>query len=58
MKRDTKLYLQDIVDCINKIQKYVRGLSIGQFEEDDLTQDAVPRRILIIGEATKNIPQV
>jgi uncharacterized protein with HEPN domain len=48
MKRDNKLFIKDILDCINKIEEFV---------EDDKTSSAVVRKLEVIGEATKNLPE-
>ena len=47
-------YLQHIALAINRIQRYVRGLSATAFATDDKTQDAVLRNIDVMGEATCN----
>jgi len=57
MKRDIRLYLDDILDAIVKIEKFTDGMSFEQFQDDEKTCDAVIRKLEIIGEATKNIPQ-
>lgn len=56
MKREYKLFIKDIIESINKIQEYLKGITEEQFKKDIKLQDAVIRRIEIIGEATKNIP--
>lgn len=53
--RDELIFLEDISDCIGKIEQYVTGLTEREFEESTEKQDAVIRRIEIIGEAVKNI---
>jgi len=55
--RTTKLYLKDILDSINLIEKSIKGLSQKDFDKDKDIQDATIRRIEIIGEAAKNVPQ-
>ena len=50
------LYLTDIHDCILKLKDYTSGISLQGFIQDQQKQDAVARRIEIIGEAAKNIP--
>lgn len=55
-KRDWKILFEDIIECIEKIEKYTKGLSYEIFESDSLITDAVVRNIEIIGEASKNIP--
>jgi len=54
-KRDEIVFLEDILDCINKITEYIEGISEIEFEENIEKQDAVIRRIEIIGEAVKSI---
>lgn len=57
MPRDFNLYLEDILECIDKISRYVAGLSFGSFLKDEKTIDAVNRNLEIIGEAARNIPE-
>ena len=57
MKRDYKLYIQDIKDSINKIEGYMKNVSEENFKKDVKLQDAVIRRLEIIGEASRNIPK-
>ncbi|KAB2940872.1 MAG: DUF86 domain-containing protein [Candidatus Methanoperedens sp.] len=56
MYRETKLYLNDILTCIERIQEYTDSLSFEEFSADNRTNDAVVRNLEIIGEAAKNIP--
>ncbi len=56
MSRDLRLYLQDICSCIDKIKDYIEGLDYSDFVGDAKTLDAVVHNLLIIGEATKQIP--
>lgn len=58
MPREYKASLNDILDAIRKIEKYVAKLSYHTFISDELIQDAVIRNLEIIGEAVKNIPQI
>lgn len=57
MKRDIGLYLDDILESIQKIEKYTQGLTEEQFSRNIQTQDAVLRRLAIIGEAVKHLPK-
>ncbi|EPR32350.1 protein of unknown function DUF86 [Alkalidesulfovibrio alkalitolerans DSM 16529] len=52
MIRDRHVHLQDILDSIDAIADYTNGISHADFLADAKTQDAVLRRIEIIGEAT------
>ena len=56
MKRDIKLYLNDVLNSINKIESFSKGLTKEKLLIDDLHQSAIIRQFEIIGEATKNIP--
>lgn len=56
MKRDYKVYLDDIAESIEKIEEYTQGKSWSDFSNDTELQDAVLRRLEIIGEAVKHIP--
>jgi len=57
MSREYKLYLQDILESVEKIQRYTHGMSYEDFIENDLVQDAVIRNLMVIGEAVKLIPK-
>ena len=50
MKRDHRLYIDDILEAIRKIEKYTEGLTIEDFLRDDKSIDAVIRNFEIIGE--------
>ena len=56
-KRSINLYIQDIIDSIEKIEKYSKGLDFESFAKDSKTVDAVLRNFSIIGEATRSIPE-
>jgi len=49
-------YLTDILDSINKINKFIEGININDLEKDEKTLFAVIRALEIIGEAVKKIP--
>jgi len=57
MRREPKVYLNDILEALQKIKNYTEGLNFNKFSEDSRTQDATIRNFEIIGEATKKIPQ-
>jgi len=56
-KRSAKLYIEDVKDAIEKIEKYTKGLSFDDFVKDTKTIDAVVRNLSIIGEAVRNFPK-
>ncbi|PIX31892.1 DUF86 domain-containing protein [Candidatus Bathyarchaeota archaeon CG_4_8_14_3_um_filter_42_8] len=54
-RRDYRDYLQDILDSINDIENFVRGMGFEEFKGDRKTINAVVRSIEVIGEASKRI---
>ena len=55
--RNTLDYLDDILDAVEKIAIFTRGMSYEAFSEDDKTVYAVTRALEVIGEAAKCIPR-
>ena len=55
--RDVSLYLQDILDAMLAIEKFVEGVGFEEFKEDDKTSSAVVRKFEIIGEASRQVPK-
>jgi len=55
MKKNVRLYLQDILESISAIEEYTLPLTEEKFYGNRQTQDAVIRRLEIIGETAKNI---
>ena len=56
MKKNPEIFLKHIQESIKEIEKHIEGISEKKFKNDTKTQDAIIRRIEIIGEAIKNIP--
>jgi len=57
MTRDMRLYIQDILESIEAIEEYVQSTTEEQFYRNRQVQDAVLRRLEIIGEAVKNLDE-
>ncbi len=57
MKRDVFIFLEHIPECIQLVEEYTRDKTEEDFSDSVQLQDAVIRRIEIIGEAVKNIPR-
>ena len=55
-KRKPDVYLQDIFESISHIQRFLEGVSEDEFYKNVEKQDAVLRRLEIIGEAVKHLP--
>lgn len=54
--RDIRLYIDDILESIDRIQHVTSAITKKKFFDDLTLQDAVLHRIEIIGEAVKHIP--
>ena len=54
-RRNNNLYVKDILDSIDKIESYAKGLSFKEFAKKKIVIDAVVRNLEIIGEAAKNV---
>ena len=57
MTKDYNILISHILECIGKIEEYTNTVTKDAFFKSTQTQDAVMRRIEIIGEAVKHIPQ-
>ena len=57
MPRDYKAYINDILEAIDRIESYTNNLTIDDFSESSLYQDAIVRNLEIIGEAVKSLPK-
>ena len=57
MPRYHKVYLEDILEAIQKIGRYTVGISFEVFSRDEKTIDAVVRNLEVIGEAVKQLPE-
>jgi len=57
MSKDPLILFGHILECIELIEEYCSGKNKEDFLESREFQDAVIRRIEIIGEAVKNIPE-
>lgn len=56
MPNEYKVYLEDILQAIGKIETYTQNMSWEDFQENEMAIDAVIRNLEVIGEAVKNIP--
>lgn len=56
-KRDSRLLMEDMLESMARIRRYVAGMDFDAFLEDERTCDAVVRNVEIIGEASKQVPE-
>jgi uncharacterized protein with HEPN domain len=54
MRREV-LYLHDIVEAAEALERFTNGRTRGEFEADDLLRSAVTHKLIIIGEAAARI---
>lgn len=56
MSKDARVYLEDILESIQAILEYTQKMDFDEFDDARQAQDAVMRRLEIIGEAVKSLP--
>ncbi len=57
MMRELKASILDMLESIRIIEGYVKGATEKDFESDIQMRDSVMRRLEIIGEASKAVPE-
>ncbi len=57
MPREYKLYLQDILDAIGRIEVYIGEASAEDIMSGGMSADAVLYNLMVIGEAAKHVPE-
>jgi len=53
--KEPKIYLEHILEAIDKIEEYLGDQDFSQFNQDTKTQDAVIRQFEVIGEAVNQL---
>jgi uncharacterized protein with HEPN domain len=56
VKKDAETFIEHILECIALIEEYSENKEVDDFLDSVQLQDAIIRRIEIIGEAVKNVP--
>ena len=57
MSRNPRVYLEDVLESIRRINAYVTGINQERLAADQLRLDAVVRNLEVIGEAVKQLPE-
>ena len=57
MKRDFKVFIDDIIDSIDKIENSTKNIDFNTFASNYEKIDTTAYNVLIIGEAVKKIPR-
>ncbi len=56
MTPDSAVFLEHILNSIQRISSFTKGISKNTFLKKEMVQSAVIRELEIIGEAVKNLP--
>ncbi len=56
MNKEPLIFIEHISESIEKIESYAKNLTKEKLTKDTKVQDAIIRRIEVIGEAAKNLP--
>jgi uncharacterized protein with HEPN domain len=46
-----------MIDFIDHATRYAQGLALGDFQRDRRTRDAVERNLILLGEASRHVPE-
>ena len=57
MRKDERVFLKHMLDCISKIERSLKGVKKEDFERMEEKQAAVIRWLEVIGEAAKYLPE-
>ena len=55
--RPEKLYLTDIVEAAQAIERFLMGQDFNEFEQNEMLNSAVLQKLTIIGEAAARLPK-
>lgn len=55
MKKDPLVFLTHILESIELVEEYTQGITQARFVKDSVLQDAIIRRLEVIGEAVKGL---
>ena len=50
-----RVYLRQMLEAIEQALGYIRGKDLSDFQSDQMLQDAVVRKIEVVGEAAKRL---
>jgi uncharacterized protein with HEPN domain len=56
-KRDYTLFIDDILEAIEKVERYAADSTFEDFSCNEMAVDAVIRNFEVIGEAARNMPE-
>ena len=56
--RPERLYLVDILEAADAIQRFIEPISEDEFLSDELRQSGVLQKLIVIGEAASRLPKI
>jgi uncharacterized protein with HEPN domain len=56
-RRDWRLRIRDILDAVERIERFSRELTLDSFRRDERTIAAVSYELVVIGEAAVHVPE-
>ena len=54
--RSWQFRIDDIIEAIDKVERYTLGIDFATWQKDEKTVDAVIRNLEVIGEAASHLP--
>lgn len=57
MSREWRFFLTDMIEFCGQIESYVAGFDYQEFIDSGLNYDATVRKVELLGEAARNIPE-
>lgn len=57
MKKDPLIFIEHILDSIGKMEIYTKNITKDKLKDNTQVQDAIIRRIEVLGEAVRNLPE-
>jgi len=57
VSREWRFFLTDMIEFCEQIENYVEGFDYQQFIDSSLNYDATVRKVELLGEAARNIPE-
>lgn len=55
-RSDPRQRVRDMLNALKKIERYIRGMDLDRFLDDEKTQDAVVRNLEVASEAARHVP--
>jgi uncharacterized protein with HEPN domain len=56
LPKEWKLRIEHMLDAASRIERFTAGMTLEQFEADDMVADAVIQNVQRIGEVARHVP--